>query len=210
MIDQYIDRVDKAVQKATLDNGTKLPVEIFQLPGMSSREGRILLNEIVQEGDKYLEIGVHKGSTFVSALYKNNAQAVAIDNFSEFGTVEDNQKWFDQACVDHQITNFKFINRDCFSLFDDEKQLIHETNVYFYDGRHEAEHQEKALTHFVDYLTNPFIYIVDDWNYEPARIGTKSGIQILNLNTHKEWILDGSTTNKGWHNGMYIAVMSKQ
>lgn len=209
MINEYIDRVDKAVERATLDNGTKLVKEIFELPGMSSREGRILLNELLQEGDKYLEIGVHKGSTFVSALYKNNVQAVAIDNFSEFGTMEDNKKWFDQACKDHQITNFTFINRDCFSLYDDEKKIINGTNVYFYDGRHEAEHQEKALTHYVEFLTNPFIYIVDDWDYEPARIGTKSGIELSNLTIHKEWTLNGSTTNKGWHNGMYIAVMSK-
>jgi hypothetical protein len=209
MINEYIDRVDKAVEKATLDNGTKLVKEIFELPGMSSREGRILLNELLQEGDKYLEIGVHKGSTFVSALYKNNVQAVAIDNFSEFGTMEDNKKWFDQACKDHQITNFTFINRDCFSLYDDEKKIINGTNVYFYDGRHEFEDQEKAISYYLNYLSDPFIIIIDDWNHAPVQRGTKSALQLTKVVVHKEWILDGSATNKGWHNGMYIAVMSK-
>lgn len=213
MINEYIERVEKAIRKSTidsLDDPTKLTNEIYQLPGMSSREGRFLLNEIVKEGDKYLEIGVHKGSTFVSAMYKNNAFGVAIDNFSQFGTLEENKKWFDQACNDHQITNFKFINSDCFNLLEDQKELVRGTNVYFYDGDHRHEDQENALTYYFDYLSDAFIFIVDDWNHGPAQEGTRSGLEKTRAVVHKEWILNGNTTKKGWHNGLYVAVLSKQ
>jgi hypothetical protein len=209
MIQEYIDRVELAIQKGKEDKGdTKLIPEIFQLPGMSSREGRILLNELVKDGDKYLEIGVHKGSTFISAMYKNNAKAVAIDNFSQFGGQEV-KNWFDQACKDHNVTNFNFINHDCFNLTEEQKSLVNDINVYFYDGDHREQDQEQALTYYIDSMSDVFIFIVDDWNHAPARSGTKLGLEKTNVKVHKEWELNTEKTGKGWHNALYVAVLSK-
>lgn len=207
MINEYIERVESAIEKAKLDSGTKLSEEIFKLPGMSTRENRILLNELVKSGDRYLEIGVHKGSTFVSAMYQNDAYGIAIDNFSQFGGQEI-KIVFDQHCTDHNI-QCSFINHDCFNLNDEHKNLLSNINVYFYDGDHRHEDQEKALTYYFDFLTNPFIFIVDDWNHKPAVDGTRSGIEKTGAIVHKEWILDGNTTKKSWHNGLYVAVLGK-
>lgn len=208
MIEDYINRVDAAIEKALLDTDTKLTEEIFRISGMSSRENRILLNEIVRESDKYLEIGVHRGSTFVSALYKNNATAVSIDNFSQFGGKEIKQ-WFDQNCNENGITNFTFLDRDCFNITQEDRELIQNTNVYFYDGDHRFEDQKMALTYYWDLLTDPFIFIVDDFSHKPVEDGTYAGIEAVNAKVHKEWKLYRETHNKSWHNGLYIAVLGK-
>jgi hypothetical protein len=208
MIENYINRVAAAIDNA-MNDVTKLPQSVFTIPGMSSRENRILLNELIKEYDKYLEIGVHKGSTFVSAMYNNNATAVAIDNFSQFGNYEENKRWFDQSCNEHNISNFTFINADCFNLSEEQKEIVKGTNVYFYDGDHRAEDQENALTYYLDVLTNQFIFIVDDWNHEPAKEGTRIGLSKCGLKIHKEWTLTNHTTSKNWHNGLYVAVLEK-
>lgn len=205
MINEYIERVENAINCAQ-SNTTKLPEPIFAISGMSTRENRILLNELVKENDKYLEIGVHRGSTFVSALYNNNAKAIAIDNFSQFGGQEI-KAFFDQHCADHNIQH-TFIDHDCFNLNEEHKYLLPNVNVYFYDGDHRFEDQEKALTYYLEFLADTFIFIVDDWNHGPAKDGTRSGIDLTKVNVHKEWELD-SRTGKSWHNGLYVAVMSK-
>ena len=88
---------------------SKLSNKALRLPGMSSKRNRHLLNNIVDMPDvNYLEIGVHKGSTFISALYQNDINyAYAIDNWSEFGNVE---KTFLKNCNKFSINNLSLIH----------------------------------------------------------------------------------------------------
>ena len=206
MIEDYINRVDAAIAKA-MNNESKLEERHFALSGMSVRENRILLNELVKSGDKYLEIGVHRGSTFVSAMFNNDAKAVAIDNFSQFGQVK--EEFLLNCSLSGLNEKMTFVEADCFNLSDEQKELVRGTNVYFYDGDHRHEDQEMALTYYLDYLADPFIFIVDDWNHQPAVSGTESGIRLTNLKVHKEWILNSANTGKGWHNALYVAVLSR-
>lgn len=206
MIEDYINRVDAAIAKA-MNNESKLEERHFALNGMSVRENRILLNELVKSGDKYLEIGVHRGSTFVSAMFNNDAKAVAIDNFSQFGQVK--EEFLLNCSLSGLNEKMTFVEADCFNLSDEQKELVRGTNVYFYDGDHRHEDQEMALTYYLDYLADPFIFIVDDWNHQPAVSGTESGIRLTNLKVHKEWVLNQANTGKGWHNALYVAVLSR-
>ena len=206
MIEEYINRVDAAIAKA-MSNESKLEERHFALNGMSARENRIFLNELLKTGDKYLEIGVHKGSTFISALYNNDVKAVAIDNFSQFGKVKEE---FLFNCANSNLNDkMTLIEADCFNLTDEQKELIKDTNVYFYDGDHRHEDQEMALTYYIDCLTDPFIFIVDDWNHQPAVTGTQAGIEKTGLKVQKEWILNSANTSKNWHNALYVAVLSR-
>lgn len=213
MINDYIERVENAIKLAVVDTKTKLLQKHFQLEGMSSRENRILLNELVKDGDKYLEIGVHKGSTFVSALYGNQVtRAVAIDNFSQFGDRNALKTWFDQSCGESEIKNYTLLERDCFNLFPEDKELIRDTNVYFYDGDHREEDQRNAFVYYYEFLAKEFIIIIDDYNHGPVQSGTKGGIDFcrsVGATVHKEWILNSSVGGKGWHNALYIAVIEK-
>jgi hypothetical protein len=208
-LQEYTERVQNAVNCA-VDGKTKLTPNQLDLEGMSSKKNRILLNELVKDGDRYLEIGVWKGSTFVSALYGNKYEsAVAIDNFSQFDG--DRQKFFDH-CALSEIKDFTFINNDCFKLPPEEKEHVSKINVYFYDGDHREEDQKLALTYYLDNLADEFIFIVDDWNHPPAKSGTYLGLKESNLKVHQEWQLkaDHNGDRATWWNGIYIAICEKQ
>lgn len=211
LIDTYISRVDRAIQHA-LDGKTKLTGLQFAIQGMSSKKNRVFLNELLSEDSEnvnYLEIGTWLGSTFVAALYNNALKsAIAIDNFSQF---EGNLTGFMTNCAKSNIQKFKFINSDCFNLSQDDKSSIKDINIYFYDGDHTHEDQRKALTYYMDVLQDVFIFIVDDWNHEPAKTGTRAGLQETNLKVHKEWELpaDFNGDRLNWWNGLYVAVCEK-
>lgn len=211
LVENYIARVEKSIKNA-VDGTTKLSGLQFSIKGMSSKKNRVFLNELLGEDSQnvnYLEIGTWLGSTFVSALYKNNLKsAIAIDNFSQFqGTLTE----FMTNCAKSEIIDFKFINADCFNLSGQEKSSIKDVNVYFYDGDHTHEDQRKALSYYIDTLQDVFIFIVDDWNHEPARTGTRAGLVETNIKVHKEWELpaDFNGDRLNWWNGLYVAVCEK-
>lgn len=208
-IEEYINRVEAAID-AALNKRTKLTPSQFNLEGMSGDKNKIFLNELIKSGDRYLEIGVWKGSTFISALYDNNPEyKVAIDNFSQF---EGEKQKFFSNCKENNINDYVFINSDCFNLVQDEKRYISNMNVYFYDGDHREIDQELALTYYIDHLSDEFIFIVDDWNYGPAQTGTRNGIEKTGIKVHKEWEFHTTTNGDkdGWWNGIYVAVCGKE
>lgn len=211
IVQKYISRVENAIKNAN-EGVSKLTETQFSISGMSSKKNRIFLNTILEEDStntNYLEIGTWLGSTFVAALYENDLKsAVAIDNFSQFSG---NMSTFMNNCVSSKISNFRFINSDCFNLTEENLSSIKDVNVYFYDGDHTHEDQRRALTYYINTLQDVFIFIVDDWNHTPAQTGTRHGLNDTGLKVHKEWILparfNGDTEN--WWNGLYVAVCEK-
>jgi len=214
-----IERVEKAIHNAE-NSITKLTEQQLHLQGMSSKRVRIFLNEIVTSYSNYLEVGVWRGSTFVSALYENNPKfSCAIDNFSLHGTPSN---IFKENCRLNNINNYILFEEDSFSLSSEQKNQLKDINIYFYDGDHTEEGQEKAITYFYDNLASEFIFIVDDWKHVPARTGTKNAFEKTNLKIVKEWELQGAdkrlhNTNPKtlkednlWWNGLYVAVCKKQ
>jgi len=206
-VTEYIERAETSIANA-LDGKSKLTFTQMDIAGMSSARVRDLLNNIVHTGDRYLEIGVWGGSTFVAACYQNNPYAVAIDNFSQF---DGKKSEFLNNCFNSGITNFAFLEGDCFNLPPESPQVISNMNVYFYDGDHKEENQRMALTYYIDMLADVFIFIVDDWNHEPARIGTEKAIEELGLIVHKDWHLrtEKNGQDSSWWNGLYVAVCEK-
>lgn len=224
LVKKYIERVDRAIDYG-LDHErfkntgqlprTKLTDDVFDLKGMSTNEVRIFLNEMVHPDTRYLEIGVHRGSTFISAMYKNTFEyAAAIDVFDPPYYNDDVFNSFINSCKKCNIHNFTCIRNDSFNLKPAQAEDIKNINTYFYDGGHYDWEHEKSLTYYYKHLANVFIFIVDDWAHEPAVKGTRKALKDLNLKIHKEWELGYSHTIKdredlGWHNGLYIAVLEK-
>lgn len=199
------DYVKLAIDYA-LSGQTKLNPKALSMEGMSSPKVRTFLNKLLETPEsRYLEIGVWKGSTFYSALYKNNPiYATSIDNFATFGGHE---QIFRSNMVDIEVP-YEFINGDCFNL---KNKLDKKYNIYFYDGEHYEPDQEKALTYYYDNLDDEFIYICDDWNFPSVPKGTFAGIEKTNLKIIDQWTLEakhnGDTEN--WWNGLWVAVLSK-
>jgi hypothetical protein len=209
----YKEHIDKSFENAE-NHVSKIDQGIIYMDGMTGTKTRHFYNNLLDIPDaRYLEIGTWKGSSVCSAMCKNKATVVCIDNWSEFGGPKyEFLRNFDMYKGEN---NARFIESDCYKV--DTTQLP-KFNIYMYDGNHLEESHYKALLHFYDCLDDIFIYIVDDWNWSTARDGTINSIKKLNLNVLYEKSIrltwDESHTpqpeaRNTWHNGIYVAVLQK-
>lgn len=210
-----VQSVKAALTRAIAGEGQLNP-EILQMEGMSGRNYRKFINNLVGSvpDPRYLEIGVHAGSTLCSAISKNKVVAFAIDNWSQFGGPS--QKFF------FHLSRFKekeatvsFWDRDFRSV---DYSNLGKFNIYLFDGPHSAADQRDGVVLAQPALDDCFIMIVDDWNWAVVREGTFRGIREAGLDigyfAEIRTTLDGSHPNlagpdSDWHNGYFIAVMRK-
>jgi len=169
---------------------SKLNSDILNINGLSGEKTRHLYNNICSlDGANYLEIGTYKGSSFISAIYKNNINALAVDNWSEF---EGPKSEFINN-VNHFCKNqsYNFLEKDSFEIEDsDVKKYMNSIDIYLYDGCHKLESHTKAITHFKNLFSKYFIVIIDDWrtdgNWHRVQTGTYEGFKNSNIVIHKK------------------------
>lgn len=187
---------------------SSLPDEILALPGMSSAKVRHFLSNLVLDSDHYLEVGVWKGSTFISALYgKPAAQAMAVDNWSEFGAPSVQFR----VNVEKWLGGYGIHVRDQ-NAFDLKLPLpIDPVTIYLYDGGHDVVSHTRAFTHFAPSLADPCICIVDDWNMPAAQEGTRAGLAEAGLTVACEWALPAAYNgdHAQWWNGLWVGIVQK-
>lgn len=184
---------------------SKLDRAAFQARGFTSPKVRHLLNNLGSlDGLDYLEVGVHRGATFVATNYKNAlASATAVDNWSEFADDGKVKGEFLHHCSTLLAPgSYRFLEQDCFSVTRD--QLPAPITFYLYDGEHSFDAQREALTHFYAMLDEAFIFVVDDYSWDAARSGTEEAIGELGL----ERVYERELT-EGWWNGLYVSVLRK-
>lgn len=186
---------------------SKLTPDILSIEGMSSKFNRHLLNNLGSEFNNfnYLEIGVHKGSTYVSSLFGNNVKnAWAIDDWSEF---QNQQAYFLGNCERFGVP-VNFMNKNCFEV---DTSAIRDVNFYLYDGNHWTDKTAKGLTYFYDSFADEFLYVVDDFDWEGVRQGAEQGIQECNFKIKYYKYLESNVGNNenGWWNGLGIYILSK-
>lgn len=187
------------------------------LPGMSGWRYRLLINRLISLMDdaSYLEVGSWMGSTLCSAIHDNKVRALAIDNWSEFGGPRDA---FFKNLAEHRTphahvtvvesdfrkANFAFLGAPF--------------EVYLFDGPHGENDQYNGIALALPALAEQFILIVDDWNFPPVPAGTRKALRDLGLTILHT--IEIRTTADGaypevhneeseWHNGYFIAVISK-
>lgn len=199
--------IEESLDKANR-HYSKLIADVLSIDGMSGVCNRHFLNNICNfEQVNYLEIGTYKGSTVISASYKNKGKFTAIDNFCGFGgpkndLYENKERFKEEA-------NFDFLEYDCWLI--DKEILPKNINVYFYDGPHNIWEQERAITDFLCCLSSIFIFIVDDWNNQGVRDGTINGIKNVNLNIlyKNEIAINSDKDAGGWWCGMGVFLLEK-
>jgi hypothetical protein len=196
-------RIEQAIINAE-QGRSKLSTDVLALEGMSSAKVRHFLNNLISVNSNYLEIGVWKGSTFVSALYENEFEsALAIDNFSEIpdreGLKTVMQKYLSKP-------NVSFIENNFMNVTLDKKY-----NVYFYDGGHTEEDHYNAFKYINEYLTDSFVCIIDDWNWEPVKTGTRKVFTELGYKILFDIELPARFNQdiEQWWNGLYVAYINK-
>jgi hypothetical protein len=192
--------VAAAIAKAELGQ-SKLSPEAIAVPGMTSPKIRHFLNNVGgADGINYLEIGIHKGATFVAANYGNKfLSSVAVDNWSQFCDAGTRDEFVRNA--DQFVGAYTLLDMDCFGIMPD--QLPARVNMYLYDGDHTDDAQYRAVSHFYPHLDGQFLFMVDDW-FTGARDGTRRAIRDLGLTTIFE-----AELSDGWWNGFFVALLRK-
>lgn len=204
-------QVDRSIHRAELGL-SNLNESVLSLEGMSSTKVRHFLNNLVSfPTARYLEVGSWKGSTFISALYNNSFYDAAwsIENWSEFGGPKDEFHRNVNLYLPDQ-NKIKLIEAD-FATLNPTAHGISDVNVYFYDGSHDERSQYLALTQLHHILTDQFIFVVDDWNHEPAKEGTFKAFDALKLEIHKGWELSAAYNGDraGYWNGLGVFILEK-
>jgi hypothetical protein len=165
-------------------------------------------------GIKYLEIGLHYGSTLASILKDNQIRAVAIDSWNGTNGADIKASFF--VTIQQYVGNntIHIIPEDCWTVDLDKIYSIFngKVTVYFFDGPHERVDHFLALAHFYPVLDDTFIFIVDDWNWAVVKSATYAAIESLNLKTLSKIEVstaDYSFGKSQWHNGMVAFVLQK-
>lgn len=213
-LDRLVGVTDYAIKEAT-ELRSPLIQAVLDIDGMSSPKVRHFFNNIVRVvgNARYLEVGLWKGSTFISALYGNRYKyAVGIENFSQWNETSR------EECFKNlkNLLNAPNVNTE---LIEDgfESAIVKldkKFNIYFYDGYHSTEMQEQALVMADKNLEDAFVLIVDDWNLEGVRRGTWTAINKLKYKVPRFWELYAHVVPTGdlqnWWNGLFVAVIEKE
>lgn len=195
----------------------QLPSWVLELDGMSGRKYRIFVNQIFRAlgTASYLEVGSWAGSTAVSVMVNNECRVVCIDNWSEFGgpkkEFQRNMKRASSA-----LNSWELIEEDFRRV--DFSSISPRASVYLFDGPHSETDQFDGIVAALPALREEFLLIVDDYNYQRVRTGTKRAIAHLGL--EKLCAIEVLTTQNGahprlarqvsdWHNGYLFAVVRR-
>jgi hypothetical protein len=194
----------------------RLPGEIRGIEGMSGQKYRSLINNLVHAypDPRYLEIGSWGGSTATAALYGNRAQALCIDNWSQFGGPRA-EFFLNMGKVISEDIHFRMLEKDFRRV---DFTSIGQFNIYLFDGPHEEADQCHGVLLAQPALLDTFVLIVDDWNWRAVRIGTfkglieakcyvESSIEIRTTRNNAHPVISGKASD--WHNGYFLAVVRK-
>jgi hypothetical protein len=214
-VDALTAAVRNAFQDAMFMRGM-LCDAAYHVPGFSGRKFRLFLNNLMNElaDPRYLEIGVYHGASFCSAIYLNQLRAVGVDNWSKWdgkrSKFEEHLGKFISEPTHVEIieADFRAIDYDAIGRF----------NVMFYDGAHEEQDQYEGVLLPTMAMDDDYILIVDDWNWDRVRTGTLNAladgglivdysIEVRTSFNNQFPPVHGSASE--WHNGAFIAVVSK-
>lgn len=172
---------------------TRLSPEVLAMPGMSGRKYRSFVNSLVSliVEPRYLEVGSWAGSTLCSAILGNSAEAVAVDNWSQFGGPAGS--FFQNLAHCKGTARVSFLEQDFRRLdFEALRSIYGPYNIYLFDGPHAFEDQYDGIIRAQPALQSRYVQIVDDWNWQAVRDGTMKAIADLGL--HVELMIEIRTT----------------
>jgi hypothetical protein len=206
----FVTAIENALDHANRRTNFPSPIELRFMEGMSGQRFRAFLNHLSKGlGEfNYLEIGVWKGSTAKCILYESSADALLVDNWSQFGgprntALKSLSQYIDKGRVElldidfNQLPNFK--------------NLL-SPKVYYYDGPHDYASHYLGIELIKYFNSECIIVIIDDWNWDNVKNGTLNAIKDLDFEILASWQIKPSPRDKGgklgsWHNGTFIALI---
>jgi predicted O-methyltransferase YrrM len=137
------------------------------VPGLARANNLALLNaaaSCLEPDESYVEVGTYHGTSLIAAMLDNDAEFVAIDNWS-LGDGSREQ-------LDRNLARFGFAGRaeiiegDAFETLRSGRLAGRKIGVYYYDNGHEYEQQLDGMRLIEAYLLSPALVIVDDTDWE--------------------------------------------
>lgn len=207
----------KACFEAACRKESVLPARVRDIVGMSGQAYRSFINNYVRSASapRYLEVGSWAGSTAVSALFGNRAEALCIDNWAEFGGPREEFFSNIRAALSEQV-KFRFVEKDFRAV---DFGSIGSFDIYLFDGPHEEADQYDGVVLAQPALARRHLLVVDDWNWRAVRNGTFRAL--IDTKCSIEAAMEVRTTlddshptiameKSEWHNGYFIAVIVRR
>lgn len=183
---------------------------------MSTQHTQTVINKICKSFGtvNYLEVGVLHGASYFAAAFGNEGTFYGIDNWSKYG----NHQTHIEACVkkyESDKRKFKFINHDCWDSDFILPKIENKIDVFFYDGSHEKDPQERSLSFFSPVLSDRVVFIVDDYEAVGKGVDVKSstvaGIEKSPYACVESFeLLNDKSTGSRWHNGLFVGLLERK
>lgn len=207
-VQQLIQHVTSSLNRGA-NNESQLTEEILYLDGMSGRRFRHFLNNLCAVPMKYMEVGAYKGSTIISALYKNQSEGITFDNWSEYGGPK--EEFLNNVATHIGDAKLAVHECDCFAF---NRERVRDVDVYFYDGAHDMYSQYRGISYFKPCLSKPAVLIVDDWHNQHAfnaQKGTRDALTDLGIQVLWEWdtnhMTETGSPHRDWWGAQFIALI---
>lgn len=144
------------------------------VPGLAAVNNLALLNvaaSLLEAGESYVEIGTFRGTSLIAAMVGNEADFVAIDDFSMGKGSRD--------ALDENLARFGLEGRatilegDAFELLRGGALAERRVGVYYYDAAHDYQSQLGSLGLVEPFLAERALLIVDDSDWEAVGRATR-------------------------------------
>lgn len=181
------------------------------VPGLTSKRVQNLLFGISKHISTYLEVGSALGATAVAAgqaevaVHCIDNWAADIQSQNDVNVLPSNTR----SIFDKHTQHIKrlYVHEGDFLTIDPD---IHNVDLFFYDGPHDAQNTAAAVVKYASSLSDTSILIFDDANWEGVVEGAQQGIQRANLKPiYTKLILNNVEDPLMWWNGLYIMVVQK-
>jgi predicted O-methyltransferase YrrM len=170
--DKMMSRIESEKKRCLFEDISPLSVPFPLRDGgrpdaMSTPKIRGIINYLAGKGSTYLEIGVLRGSSIVSAAHGNDCQCVGVDNFSQFNNDNTNEAVARERASAYE--NISLLKADCWEALEVLAVGGAKVDTYFYDGAHDYHSQLRGLEAALPLFGDDTYIIVDDINWLEVR-----------------------------------------
>jgi protein O-GlcNAc transferase len=138
---------------------------IANVPGLTAENNLALLNlaaGLLEPNEVYVEIGSLAGASIVGAALGNDAEFIAIDDFSHPNA---SRSHFLATVRRFGLDRVTLLEDDAFELLAADALAGRQVGVYYYDALHSYEPQLQALLLIEPFLAERALIVVDDGDW---------------------------------------------
>jgi len=148
-----------------LEDVSRFAELLEDVPGLARPNNLALVNTAVRclgAGESYVEVGTYRGTSLLAAALGNDADLVAIDDWS---LGDGSREQLDANLARHGVTA-TILEGDAFELLRSGALGDRRVGAYYYDNGHAYEQQLDGLRLIEPHLVPGALVVVDDSDWE--------------------------------------------